>query len=55
MFVIFDGFLIFVDDQSAKELDVKLFVRESYDVLKKRREDRSGYVSRARAKPPTTL
>lgn len=45
MFVIFDGFLAFVDPESVSELDVKLFVRESYDELKKRREERSGYVS----------
>jgi len=47
VFVIFDGFLALVDPESVRELDVRLFVRESYDALKQRREERSGYVSSA--------
>lgn len=45
VFVIFDGFLALVDPESTRELDLRLFVRESYDALKQRREERSGYVS----------
>lgn len=44
-YVIADGFLIFYDEESVKEFDVRLFVREGYEVLKKRREERSTYVS----------
>lgn len=32
------------DDESTKEFDVRLLVREEYVVLKRRREERSGYV-----------
>ncbi|KAI5477222.1 hypothetical protein MNV49_006595 [Pseudohyphozyma bogoriensis] len=42
-YVILDGFLIFWDDESVKEYDVRVFVREGYDVLKKRRNERHGY------------
>ncbi|KAK4052415.1 ribosylnicotinamide kinase [Microbotryomycetes sp. JL201] len=42
-FVIADGFLMLVDPESVKEFDVRLFLREEYDVLKKRREERAGY------------
>lgn len=44
-FVIADGFLMFYDEDSVKEFDVRIFVREGYDELKKRRHERHGYVS----------
>ncbi|KAM0790659.1 hypothetical protein ACM66B_004519 [Microbotryomycetes sp. NB124-2] len=42
-FIVADGFLMLVDPESVREFDVRLFVRESYEVLKKRREERAGY------------
>lgn len=43
--VIADGFLMLVDPESVREFDVRLFVREEYAELKRRREERHGYVS----------
>lgn len=43
-YVICDGYLLYYNDEVAKQFDVKLFVREDYSVLKERRENRSGYV-----------
>lgn len=45
-FVIADGFLMLCDEESVREFDVRMFVREEYDVLKRRREERQGYVRR---------
>ncbi|BGP18586.1 hypothetical protein JCM10213_002126 [Rhodosporidiobolus nylandii] len=42
-FVIADGFLLLVDPESVREFDVRLFVREDYATLKRRREERHGY------------
>ncbi|GAA6003932.1 hypothetical protein JCM10207_006473 [Rhodosporidiobolus poonsookiae] len=42
-FVIADGFLLLVDPESVREFDVRLFVREDYATLKRRREERAGY------------
>lgn len=44
-FILVDGFLMFEDDESTREFDCRFFVRESYEVLKARREERQGYVS----------
>lgn len=44
-FVIADGFLILYDDESVREFDVRLLVREDYDTLVARRKARDGYVS----------
>lgn len=44
-FFLVDGFLMFEDDESTREFDCRFFVRESYEVLKARREERQGYVS----------
>jgi nicotinamide/nicotinate riboside kinase len=44
--IIADGFLMLVDPESARQFDVRLFVREEYAELKRRREERHGYVSR---------
>lgn len=35
-----------VDPQSVREFDVRLFMREDHAVLKRRREERHGYVRR---------
>lgn len=43
--IIADGFLMLVDPESVREFDVRLFVREEYAELKRRREERHGYVS----------
>ncbi|KAK4057044.1 ribosylnicotinamide kinase [Microbotryomycetes sp. JL221] len=42
-FIIADGFLMLVDQESVKQFDVKLFVREDYNTLKQRRDERAGY------------
>ncbi|CAG8609087.1 7058_t:CDS:2, partial [Scutellospora calospora] len=44
-FVLVDGFLLYWDIQVIKELDIKLFVQADYTTLKKRREERAGYVT----------
>ncbi|CAG8785695.1 5388_t:CDS:2, partial [Racocetra fulgida] len=44
-FVLVDGFLLYWDMQVVKELDIKLFVQADYAILKKRREERTGYVT----------
>ncbi|GAA5828497.1 hypothetical protein JCM3770_002288 [Rhodotorula araucariae] len=41
--VIAEGFLMLVDPESVREFDVRLFMREDYAVLKRRREERHGY------------
>lgn len=45
VFVLADGFLMLSDEESVKEFDVRLFVRESEETVKRRRVERSGYVS----------
>lgn len=42
--IIADGFLMLVDPKSVRQFDVRLFVREEYAELKRRREERHGYV-----------
>lgn len=44
VYVLADGFLMLYDDESVRQFDVKLFVREEYETLRERREERSGYV-----------
>ena len=39
-----DGFLMLCDEESVKEFDLRILVREQYTVLKQRRDKRSGYV-----------
>ncbi|CEQ42415.1 SPOSA6832_04221, partial [Sporobolomyces salmonicolor] len=41
--VLAEGFLIMYDQESVREFDVRLFVREDYATLKQRRYDRHGY------------
>ncbi|KAL8293158.1 hypothetical protein RQP46_000852 [Phenoliferia psychrophenolica] len=43
LYVICDGFLMMYDAESVREFDVRIFVREEYAVLKRRREERHGY------------
>ncbi|CAG8433495.1 6718_t:CDS:2 [Ambispora gerdemannii] len=45
VFVIVDGFMLYWDQEVRMKLDVKFFVRASYETLKQRRESRSGYVT----------
>lgn len=51
LFVIADGFLLYWDELSVAQYDIKFFVRESYAVLKHRREVRQTYHT-AGAAPP---
>lgn len=44
VFVLADGFLMLCDAPSVELFDVKLFVREDRTTLKRRRDDRNGYV-----------
>ncbi|CAG8702568.1 22056_t:CDS:2 [Gigaspora margarita] len=44
-FILVDGFLLYWDMQVVKELDIKLFIQADYTTLKKRREERAGYVT----------
>lgn len=44
-FVIVDGFILYWDEDVMRELDARMFVRGSYEVLKKRREERQGYIT----------
>lgn len=49
VFVLADGFLMLCDEESVEEFDLRILVREQYDVLKQRRDKRSGYVRRSRS------
>ena len=40
-----DGFLLYSDPNVVNELDIRLLVRAPYEILKARREARSGYVT----------
>ncbi|KAI0279528.1 P-loop containing nucleoside triphosphate hydrolase protein [Russula aff. rugulosa BPL654] len=40
-----DGFLLYWDQEIVDTLDAKIFLRVPYDVLKKRRSERSGYAT----------
>ncbi|KAF9359316.1 ribosylnicotinamide kinase [Mortierella sp. AD094] len=44
-FVIVDGFILYVDEQLRKTIDVKFFLTASYHILKERRESRKGYAT----------
>ncbi|KAF9183442.1 ribosylnicotinamide kinase [Haplosporangium sp. Z 27] len=44
-FVIVDGFILYVDEQLRKSIDVKFFLTASYQILKERRESRKGYAT----------
>ncbi|CAI2166280.1 17371_t:CDS:2 [Funneliformis geosporum] len=44
-FLFVDGFLLYVDQDVINELDIKLFVKTKREILKRRREARSGYVT----------
>ena len=37
-FVIVEGFLLYINSDVIKELDIKLFLKADYDILKQRRE-----------------
>jgi uridine kinase len=43
--VIAEGFLVLYDEETVREMDSRFFVREDYETLKRRRQDRHGYVS----------
>ncbi|KAK4704895.1 hypothetical protein P7C70_g1314, partial [Phenoliferia sp. Uapishka_3] len=55
VFVICDGFLMLYDEESVREFDVRIFVREEYAVLKQRREDRHGYHTAVQSDPEGSL
>ncbi|GAA6043959.1 hypothetical protein JCM8097_004889 [Rhodosporidiobolus ruineniae] len=55
IFVIADGFLLLVDPESVREFDVRLFVREDYATLKRRREERAGYHTAGLENPEGSL
>ncbi|RUP43246.1 hypothetical protein BC936DRAFT_137435 [Jimgerdemannia flammicorona] len=44
-FVIVDGFMLYWDEEVMRELDIRVFVRGAYETLKRRREERQGYVT----------
>lgn len=44
-FVLCEGFVMYWDQQINDQFDVKFLLREEYDLLLKRREERNGYVS----------
>ncbi|KAF9106077.1 ribosylnicotinamide kinase [Mortierella sp. AM989] len=44
-FVIVDGFILYVDEQLRKTIDIKFFLTASYQILKDRRESRKGYAT----------
>ncbi|KAM0753416.1 P-loop containing nucleoside triphosphate hydrolase protein [Meredithblackwellia eburnea MCA 4105] len=54
-YIICDGFLMLYDAESVREFDVRIFVRESYEVLKQRREDRHGYHTAVQSDPEGAL
>ncbi|KAJ3045608.1 ribosylnicotinamide kinase [Rhizophlyctis rosea] len=46
-FVLVDGFLLYVDREVVNKLDVRFLMKASFETLRRRREDRSGYVTDA--------
>ncbi|SCV71448.1 BQ2448_3036 [Microbotryum intermedium] len=54
-YIIADGFLMLVDEESVRQFDVRIFVREWYETLKKRREERNGYHTAVESEPEGTL
>ncbi|RUS16471.1 P-loop containing nucleoside triphosphate hydrolase protein [Endogone sp. FLAS-F59071] len=44
-FVIVDGFMLYYHEDVMRELDARVFVRSSYEVLKRRREARKVYAT----------
>ncbi|SGY61008.1 BQ5605_C007g04515 [Microbotryum silenes-dioicae] len=54
-YIIADGFLMLVDEQSVRQFDVRIFVREGYQTLKKRREERNGYHTAVESEPEGAL
>ncbi|GJJ77719.1 nicotinamide/nicotinate riboside kinase [Entomortierella parvispora] len=45
MFVILDGFILYVDEQLRNAIDFKFFLTAPYQILKDRRESRKGYAT----------
>ncbi|KAG0227055.1 ribosylnicotinamide kinase [Actinomortierella wolfii] len=45
VFLIVDGFLLYVDERLRNSIDIRLFMTAPYNVLKERRESRKGYVT----------
>ncbi|KZT24191.1 P-loop containing nucleoside triphosphate hydrolase protein [Neolentinus lepideus HHB14362 ss-1] len=43
VWALLDGFLLYWDKEVVDSLDVRIFLRVPYDVLRKRREERHGY------------
>ncbi|KAF0561873.1 P-loop containing nucleoside triphosphate hydrolase protein [Gigaspora margarita] len=44
-FVLVDGFLLYYDSEVIKELDVKFFVKADREIIKKRRKERTSYIT----------
>ncbi|KAI1291649.1 ribosylnicotinamide kinase [Mortierella claussenii] len=44
-FVILDGFILYVNEQLRKSIDIKFFLTAPYKTLKERRESRKGYAT----------
>ena len=42
--VIAEGFLMLHDKETVRNMDARFFVREDYATLKRRRQERHGYV-----------
>jgi len=42
--VIAEGFLMLYDKETVRNMDARFFVREDYATLKRRRQERHGYV-----------
>ncbi|GAA5883811.1 hypothetical protein JCM16303_002387 [Sporobolomyces ruberrimus] len=53
--VITEGFLMFYDEETVKEMDSRFFVREDYSTLKQRRQDRHGYHTAVQSDPEGSL
>lgn len=45
MFVILDGFILYVEEQLRDAIDIKFFLTAPYQILKDRRESREGYAT----------
>ncbi|EIW82561.1 hypothetical protein CONPUDRAFT_163701 [Coniophora puteana RWD-64-598 SS2] len=50
-----DGFLLYWDKEVISNLDVRIFLRVSHDVLKQRRHERHGYHTAVQSDPEGTL
>lgn len=46
IFLIVDGFMLYWDESIYQDLECRVFITASYDVLKSRREARQGYTTK---------